>query len=307
MFPPETAAFALDSPLALLHSLIAYLRADSKTTPNPLPLALNVLLNTHSPSPIITTVVTSAALHAAILYDAEQLRESHPGVERFKIAAHQNANVWWDGNLRLLGEPSIYSPATKEWQPLAEDARTIAGPYSYLVSSLVSRFETNFVVAPLRSPIHSLKPTVPSVDLVLIRPLRRPATRRAWEAAGSDGEQQAAVRTEFVSKVWEVTGGIYDGGKHVDAVYDDEGEEEQVGVVEYIRCEGFEWQPVSFLVSHPFAIAVLTISGVLPWQIPTNDTKSNLVCLDGAVKDLGNGGKIETKALGAEFGVGVWA
>lgn len=250
LFPPETALYALDSPTALLHSLLAYFRADPDATPNPLPLAFNTFHNGVEPvtpalAPVITSVVTSAALHAAILHDAEALRHSHPGVERFKIAAHQNANVWWSGELRLLGEPTIYSPAIKDWQPLPDNARTLTGPYSYFVSSLISRFETNFVVAPLRSPIHPLKPTAPSLDLVLIRPLRRPATRRDWEAAGADGEKQGSVRTEFVGKVWEVTGGMYDGGKHIDFQYDADEGNEGVGIVEYIRCEGFEWQPVS--------------------------------------------------------------
>lgn len=250
MFPPETAPYALTSPLALLHSLIAYLRADARATPNPLPLALNTFHGTAastSPAlaPVITTVVSSAALHAAILHDAEALRHSHPGVERFKIAAHQNANVWWDGQLRLLGKPTVYSTASKDWQPLPDDARTLTGPYSYFVSSLISRFETNFVVAPLRSPVHPLEPTAPSLDLVLIRPLRRPATRRDWETVGADGEKQGSVRTDFVGKVWEVTGGMYDGGKHIDFQYDTDGEYGSVGIVEYIRCEGFEWQPVS--------------------------------------------------------------
>ncbi len=244
------AAYAQDSPLALLHSLLAYLRSDSHTSPSPLPLALNTLHATNSgssasPASTITTVVTSAALHAAILHDAEALRHSHPGVERFKLAAHQNATNWWSGTLRLLGSPSIYSPATKSWQPLPEHARALSGPYSYFVSSLVSRFETNFVVAPLRSPIHALAPTAPSLDLVLIRPLRRPDTRRAWEAAGADEAKQEAVRAEFVAKVWEVTGGMYGGGKHVDSLYSKDGEGENVSVVEYVRCEGFEWQPVS--------------------------------------------------------------
>ncbi len=54
------------------------------------------------------------------------------------------------------------------------------------------------------------------------------------------------------------------------------------------------------------AIEALT-AAVLAAQDPSDDVESNIVCLDGAVKDLGRGGKILTKALGAEFGIGVWA
>ena len=317
LFPPEAAAYATDSPFALLHSVLAFLRADEHTTPSPLPLAMNTLRISNLPasppfSPTITTVVSSAALHATILHDAEALRESHPGVERFKIAAHRNATLWWNGRLRLLGTPTIYSPSSKSWTPLPKDARSLDGPYSYLVSSLVSRFEANFVVAPLRSPVHKLAPNVPSLDLVLIRPLRRPATRRAWDAAGENVHKRGEIRTEFVAKVWEVTGGMYDGGKHVDSVYPGEGDEASVSVVEYIRCEGFEWEPVSpppHRAAGPFRPRRRVADNLFACnlQTPTDDVKSNLVCLDGAVRDLGRGGKLETHALGAEFGVGVWA
>lgn len=313
LFPPETAPYSPTSPLALLHSLLAFLRPIA-TTPTPLPLALNTF---HTPSgpgpsaskPVVTTVVTSAALHAALLHDAEALRASHPGVERFKLAAHRNASVWWDGTLRLLGRPSIYSPLTSEWVPLSDGACTLPGPYSYFVSSLISRFETNFVVAPLRSPLHLLAPETPSLDLVLIRPLRHPATRRAWEAAGDDAAKQEAVRTGFVSQVWEVTGGMYDGGKHVDAVYEPDGADEGIAVVEYIRCEGFEWQPASIppTLTSVLRAQWLTCRFVWAAQTATSDVKSSIVCLDGALQNVGPGGRVQTKALGAEFGIGVWA
>ena len=42
-------------------------------------------------------------------------------------------------------------------------------------------------------------------------------------------------------------------------------------------------------------------------QTPSDDKKSNLVCLDGALQDLGRGGSLATRAMSAKEGdVRVW-
>lgn len=165
-----------------------------------------------------------------------------PGVERFKVAAVQNANQWWEGKLELWGnEVSRYDSKTKRLFPVEEgEGRTIEGPFSYFVSALVSRFEPTFVVAPFRSPLSPLAPPSlsSSIDLVVIRPLRDGPTKVLFEQGGKEKE----AKEGFVGRVWGVTGGMYDGGKHVDMV-DEEGKE----VVEYFRAEGFRWTPVSLV------------------------------------------------------------
>lgn len=160
------------------------------------------------------------------------------------MAAHQNASIWWNGRLIINEGAQRYDLSSKSWCPLSEEERTVEGPFAYLVSSLVSRFETNFLVAPLRSPLSSLKPPNShhdegSIDLVLIRPLRDSVT-----SALVEGGLEEKAKKGFVDRVWQVMGGMYDGGKHLDVTYDgDQG----VEIVEYLRCSGFTWEPVRLL------------------------------------------------------------
>lgn len=247
LFPPESPSTPCDSPLGLLYSLLAFLRGSHTL---PLQVALNTLPG--SPSSIITSVVSSAALHASILFDAEELRATIPGVDRFKVAAQKNASTWWRGTLKLLPEESIgvrrYQPTSKTLESIPSDDAwvtidsssgyaTIKGPFSYLVSSLVSRFESNFVVAPLRSPLSPLAPSSPpSIDIIIIRPSRDVETAK-MVAAG----QQEEAATAFVAKVWGVMGGMYSGGTHIDVEYADQ----KLPIVEVFRCGGFVWEPVS--------------------------------------------------------------
>jgi hypothetical protein len=266
----------------------------SKSDPLPLPVALNSVPRSPSASSsasqegkktekMITAVVTSSALHACLLHDAEGLRDQYPGVERFKVAAQENVKRWWEGRLRILPSSAgvrRYDTEKKELV-LAEGVDgvkgvgvelgergdvVLEGPFAYFVSSLVSRFEPTFVVAPLRSPLSPLSPLTSSssststgtnpqeegtIDLVIIRPLRD----EHISCLVKQGEEGAAkAREGFVGRTWEVMGGMYGGGKHLDVRYKDlESGAEGVEVVEYYRCGGFEWEPVSRFL--------LTISG----------------------------------------------
>lgn len=236
-----------DSPLALLYSLLAFLRGAHTL---PLSVALNTLPGT--PASVITSVVSSAALHASILYDAEELRATIPGVDRFKVAAQKNASTWWRGTLKLLPEESVgvrgYEPGSKTLEAIPGDdgwvsvdstskSVMVEGPFSYLVSSLVSRFESNFVVAPLRSPLSPLAPSSsPSIDIIIIRPMRDIETAKLV----AEGQSEEAAKA-FVAKVWGVMGGMYSGGTHVDVEYADQ----KLSIVEVFRCGGFVWEPVS--------------------------------------------------------------
>lgn len=270
LFPPESPLYPQSTALSPFYSLIAFLRRFATgSSPLPLPLALNTIerpSNSSSdapiPSPTLTSVVSSAALHACLLHDAEELRETHPGLERFKIAAQENVKRWWEGTLTFKGQSiKSYSSESKSFRKVSRQGEggevVLEGPFAYWVGSLVSRFEPSFVVAPLRSPQHSLAPATAlsdsaTIDLVVIRPLRYRPTREAWEK----GERGEDLKLGFAAKVWEVTGGMYQGGKHVDMVYeegegldDQDGGKEKTQIVEIWRVNEFIWTPVSRVVS----------------------------------------------------------
>ncbi|GAA6010704.1 hypothetical protein JCM10207_005805 [Rhodosporidiobolus poonsookiae] len=320
LFPPTLPAFPSSSPLYPLHSLLAFLTSGCTSSaappvsdavaftghvsppaePLPLALALNTLPSTapsvagSGPKKVLTAVVTSASLHASILHDAEALRASHPGVERFKLAAQKNATRWTDGKLTLRGRPRLYDPTTEAWVDKGDAGGIVEvdGAFAYLTAALVDRFEPNFVVAPFRSPRSALSPSSDngedgSIDLVLVRPLRHAPTAAL---AAQGGDAAAKAREEFVKRVWEVSGAMYDGGKHVALRYGtDEGGET---IVELWRAGGFEWKP----------------AGKVEGSDAESALKGRLVCLDGAVHDLGDGGALNVEALGtSETGVRVWA
>ncbi|GAA5938275.1 hypothetical protein JCM10213_003251 [Rhodosporidiobolus nylandii] len=294
LFPPSSPSYPSDSPSSHLYSLDSFLSrfsapSSASATRSSRLLPVSLALNTvPSTPPVLTTVVSSAALHASILHDAEALRASHPSIERFKLAAQQNANRWTSGTLRLEGAVKRYSAAREGWIEKGEEA-TVEGEFAYLTSALVvDRFEPAFVVAPFRSPSSHLapSPSSASVDLIVIRPLRHAPTAALVRA----GKAQDA-KDGFVARVWEVSGGMYSDGKHIGMIYAEEerGEkgEEGAEMAEVWRCEGFEWEPA-----------------------PSSEVKDRLVCLDGAVHDLGEGAgrRLTVRALGVgETGVRVWA
>ncbi|KAK4701133.1 hypothetical protein P7C70_g5104, partial [Phenoliferia sp. Uapishka_3] len=342
-FPPERG-YDTDSPAALLYSLLAYLRAGqgarkgldlarndllpSPSTPSssagPIPTFDQLSLSSSSPStslppsetsPIYTTVVTSFALHASILHTAESLRSSHPGLERFKLAAHQNASRWTTGVLRLSGGSSgvgIYDLESKSWRAQGGSV-VLRGPFSYLTAALIDRFEPTFLIAPFRSS-HSLLPppassptststdSPPSIDIVIIRPMRDAKTSELFH-----GGKEKEAKEGFTEWVWKGLMGAYQSGAHVDVKYDGE---EGRSVVEYYRCEGFEWEPVRFALwtLSCFRWKVATYSFSLSPQTESEDPMNGLVCLDGALGMIGVGGKVRTQALGsATTGVSVWS
>lgn len=76
---------------------------------------------------------------------------------------------------------------------------------------------------------------------MVVRPLRDPTI----------SEDTPDTRSAFVTKLWQVLGGAYKNGSHVDLRYSEGGEITSEGdgpvVVEYIRCGGWEWHPVNVL------------------------------------------------------------
>ncbi|KDE03707.1 hypothetical protein MVLG_05838 [Microbotryum lychnidis-dioicae p1A1 Lamole] len=199
-FPPEHHT-KLDPALHIYQSLFAYLH-QRNDRPRSLEVALNILPSVHfkgEPERLFTLVVTSTALHANILYDAEKLRLTHPGVERFKIAAGENATRWYEGKVKLVGAVSRWDAG--QWVYESAKEIVLKGPWVYVVGSLVSRFEKDFIVAPLRTRSINMQAEQDqeldsSIDVVLIRPLRDPLTRKVFESEGSEKAKEFFVRPD---------------------------------------------------------------------------------------------------------------
>lgn len=216
-----------------------------------------------------THIVTSHALHAAILHDSEALRSTHPGIERFKIASAQNAVRWVEGQLTLREREAhgvqVFDSRERRFVPCGD--KVLRGPFWYMICPTVDRLEPSFVPAPFSSPSakgqHDELARPPDVlDLVLIRPLRDPIVQRhlrgdhARDAAATawDDETSRPAREAFAkARAAQLTAAMYAEGRHVylrypcggDGVDDEQLTEDGEGetVVEYYRCAGYEWCP----------------------------------------------------------------
>jgi hypothetical protein len=226
-FPPSP-----DAEPTLLTSLLTFLSA----TPRLVPLTL--ALTTISPGTpnVVSAVVTSTSLHAAILHDSEALRASMPGIERFKIAAAQNATTWYRARARLLDPVQRYDVTSGAFVTLSGE-QELLGPFAYFLSTVnVDRLEQHFRISPLQRtlpPPHGTQ----TMDVLVMRPLRDPSLD------GKDGE---AERERFKERLWGVLGGAYQDGAHIHARYaTPDGKTDGPPVVEYFRVGGWEWIPVS--------------------------------------------------------------
>ncbi|KAA1478814.1 hypothetical protein DENSPDRAFT_845932 [Dentipellis sp. KUC8613] len=268
-------------PLASLHT---FLSSTVETSSSLVPLTL-ARTTFHSPigvsalvpEPIIAAVVTSTSLHASILQDSEALRSTVPGLDRFKTAAAQNAMRWYSSRVRLLPSsdadmkrPQIYDASTDSFVPYTseeEEDGTIEldGPFVYFLSTVnVDRLEPQFQIAPLA---RSHKPTGGTIDLIAVRPMRDP----------SIGTNIDEAKSSFGVKIWKVLGAAYEGGRHVAMKYEADGAMDPsnagVNVVEYLRVGGWEWIPDSA------------------------DPKAHLVCADGTVVNIPQGGTARCSVL----------
>jgi hypothetical protein len=204
---------------------------------------------------IRSAVVTSTSLHASILHDSERLRAEYPSIERFKMAAQQNITRWYSATVKLLpmqkedlSEARLleYSTQRSAFVPSTSDssATAIKGPFTYFLStSNVDRLEPEFCITPLQSKYPS---NSPCLDVVLVRPGRDASLE------GSKDSHKA-----FASKMGEMFKGAYSAGAHVDLLHDGRGGlrqakagSEGTGIVEYYRCGGWEWTPVSAELGH---------------------------------------------------------
>jgi hypothetical protein len=296
----------IESPLYKLQSVHAYLgdavaRPLTITTTTILPLdaSRNSSASTTPRVTVRSIVVTSTALHASILHDSERLRSSHPGIERFKIAAQENITRWYHASVRLLPltgpkESGVLHFKTDVHQLLPasgyEADPDIAGSvllpaqsFSYfLATGTVDRLEPEFRITPL---MMSNPPAGPAVDVVLVRPLNDPSLSKESEAA----------RSAFASKAGKILGGAYAEGTHVRFLYTQEGDIVQpdpqnpsasaFSPVEYFRCGGWEWIPVGF--------SPLWTSITGNWQKrltsitqSPNDPSARFLCADGTIFEL---------------------
>jgi hypothetical protein len=158
-----------------------------------------------------------------------------PGIERFKIAAAQNATTWYRARARLLDPVQRYDTASGAF--VAQEPCELLGPFAYFLSTVnVDRLEPQFRITPLQ---RSLPPPhgAQTMDVLVVRPLRDPSLE------GKDGEVE---REKFKERVWSAIGGAYQDGAHIHARYDSpDGQGDGVPVVEYFRVGGWEWIPVS--------------------------------------------------------------
>ena len=235
----EGSAYRLNSVRALLAG-----QADEY------PLALTSV-STGAHDLLIAHLITSHALHASILADSEALRSTHPGIERFKIAAAQNISRWVNARVQLTpraGKLQRYDPESKAFIDVALDEGRFDGPILYFVCVSTDRLEPTFVPAPFSGPWQGDKTQQqrPSdaVDVVVIRPLSDPALQSEVNRDGSFWlhDESATLREDYAKdRVQAVVGGMYDEGKHVDLRYDGSGPP----ICEYYRCAGYDWTPVS--------------------------------------------------------------
>ncbi|KAG7452776.1 uncharacterized protein BT62DRAFT_879642 [Guyanagaster necrorhizus] len=278
LFPPATDALDVAYKSRGLESFI------SGSNTIPLTIAITTISSppssTKRPDVTISAIVVSTSLHASILHDSEALRNEHPGIERFKIAAAKNANKWYYSHVKLLPtstglvqqfEPSsntfIDHPESQLYDPIVD----LSGPFAYFLSTVnVDRLEPAFRITPLA---RDLPTEGPSCDVVIIRPFRSKTKMDTPEA-----------REAFIPSLYSVLGGAYQNGAHVNLRYHGDGSIRTDGdgswVVEYIRCGGWEWIPDDI------------------------DEGAHLLCSDGEISTIPKGGRAVCSAALPTEGVG---
>lgn len=254
LFPPTPS----DDPIQYkLKSVRAFVSLNPRSVP------LNLAVSVFSPPPVITpgvahpppqvsisVVVASTSLHASILHDSEALRASDPSMERFKTAARQNITRWYAASVKLFpregpGVVEVYDPSLGTFIPhqfSSEDEPIVdlGGPFAYFLSTVnVDRLEPAFRITPKAKDVLSPQEKSAALDVIIVRPSRDPAYEMDSEGA----------RAAFAEKAGAVLGAAYQDGAHIALRYDTQGKITTEGtgptVVEYVRCGGWEWEPVS--------------------------------------------------------------
>ncbi|KAF9269697.1 hypothetical protein L218DRAFT_890467 [Marasmius fiardii PR-910] len=281
LFPPPTPD-SLNDVVYRLQSVQSFIDGRSAI---PLTLAISTLSSPPGKhQPIVSAVVVSTSLHAAILKDSEALRQEMPGIERFKVAAQNNLEKWSNGHAKLLpaakvGVVEVYDPETKSFVPYSDDEDDVIdvyGPFAYFLSTVnIDRLEPWFRITPLAKDIVPVEATC---ELLLVRPLRDPSL--TWDSPDA--------RQMFAPKLMKVLKEAYNNGNHINLTYDDKGEVVEgdgPAVVEYVRCGGWEWVPNDI------------------------DESSHTFCSDGFISTIEMGGRAVCTAAtpGADAGLMIYA
>ncbi|TXT09060.1 hypothetical protein VHUM_02534 [Vanrija humicola] len=292
-FPPDAAPLPIPASIAPavgdispeVHQALSSLFLALDGAPaRPLPITLTSLVRADgSVSEVVPDhIVLSTALHAAILSDSDALRAEHPGLERYKLAAAANIAEFFPADVELVPDSERgvrqYDPRTRAE---AGGRVRLNGPFTYfLTTNSTARLEPTFVIAPTLASLPRDEGER-TTDIVILRPLRDPAVRKAIDDGGDGGAQ-------WVARAKEVLGGAYQDGRHVQFTYAGPGPVEDAGpgdvVVETFRAAGFTWRP-------------------------TDDThaKSHIVCADGSLYDIEVGGEARAHVLGSEAADGASA
>jgi Diacylglycerol kinase catalytic domain len=256
-FPPPPTESAAEP--TLLASLLSFLSATPRLIP--LKIASTSISSPVSPdndesgvgptstsddggrNGVVSVVVTSTSLHAAILHDSEVLRATIPGTERFKLAAEQNSTTWYRARARLLGPVQRYDVTTDAFVPVEEkeEPLELQGPFAYFLSTvIVDRLEPLFRIAPLQRALPPPSGAL-TMDVLAVRPLRDPSLE------GKSGEEE---RKRYKERIWGAIIGAYQDGAHVRARYTQDGKADGPLIVEYFRVKGWEWIPVRLSFGH---------------------------------------------------------
>ena len=166
---------------------------------------------------------------------AEALRPTHPGIERFKIAAAQSITQWSDAQLKINYPYQVYDRNLGEFRTLesqAVDVNTTEfnGLFAYfLTTTNVDRLEMEFRITPLATSI-PLTDDAGWMEVLMIRP------HNQTQARGTDEES----RKLFAATTMKVLQAAYNDGSHLE-LSQGGGED---SVVEYLRVRDWEWIPV---------------------------------------------------------------
>lgn len=222
-----------------LLSVKAFIRSKSNNTP--LSITRTTIYDVdHIVSTIFSVVVTSTSLHASILHDSEELRHDMPDLERFKVAAQKNISKLYDSKATFWASEGksvlLYDSSKAQFRPALSTVVEMQGPFTYFLSTInTDRLEPSFIITPLYSKI---PPEPGYMDVVILRP-GRTEIKSAQEGVSPD---PTAKITELALRA------AYRNGAHVQLRYTKDGsiidEGDGPSVVEYVRCNRWEWHPV---------------------------------------------------------------
>jgi hypothetical protein len=174
------------------------------------------------------------------------LRDAHPGIERFKIAAAQSITQWSDAKLVIKYPYQVYDTRlgafrTRLSQTNDQGTAEYAGPFAYfLTTTNVDRLEEKFRITPLATSVPFTDDAIDRgwMEVLMIRP----TNHISFDLASSDEN----IRKEFAATVVKVLQAAYSDGDHLKVTYGTP-EESATSVVECLRVREWEWIPVSLV------------------------------------------------------------